>query len=152
MLRCVFMHLNPQLERNCRRPLDRSDGRTSLDSDPNRWLSVVPRLQKPRQSWRGMWQEEESWCCFPGGKQAREEVQSCCEGGGEAGGCDYRKGHWGGRRDAERLLPAKCEACGSVQGMGSGRPPLQAHCRHLYRCACMVSLITHQAMTEPVLS
>lgn len=143
-------HFNPQLERNCRRPLDWSDGRASLDSDSNRRHSLVPRLQKPRKARGGAWQDEESWCFCPDGKQVREEFQrNFAEGGGRASSCNSYAGYRGGKRDAERLLPAECEARGTVQGMVRHRSPLQAYCRHFHRlffcvCArtCTISLIT----------
>lgn len=126
------------MERNFRRPLDWSDGRKSLDSNPNRRCPLVPHLQKTGNLSRGGCQEVESQCFCPDGEQFRETHGNYAEeGGGGRRSCDFNAGYWGGKRDAERLLPTECKARRSVQGMGRRRSSLQAYCQYFHRSVCV---------------
>lgn len=125
------------MEKNCRRPLDRSDERTSLDTDPDRRHSLVPRLQKPRKAEQDARQEEENQCLCPR-RRTKEEIQNQSkEGRWRAPGCYTPARLWGGKRDADRLLPAGCELKSSIQNMGRCRSALQMHCWSFHRFVCL---------------
>lgn len=126
------------MERNFRRPLDWSDGRKSLDSNPNRRWPLVPHLQKTGKSRGGECQEVESRFFCPDGEQVRETHGSFAEEGGDRKrSCDFNAGYRGRKRDAERLLPTDCKARGSVQGMGRHRSSLQTYCQYFHRSVCV---------------